>query len=831
MATYESVKYQDILDDLVMVTDQDALRHAQAAAAGDPSVVTTDFSFVLLEATNEMIKNTNIEIVEENPSTFPEIQYFYPIEQEQELLRKQLENCQDKQQEILHQQQPIVILERLQSQIIASVDLTKNVLEDSVINTSITDLSSILEFQSINSPTPHDTSNTELVTPIRPTKPKSPDFNSIHNDPSLTYSPISDTLGLSSNSLVQQLRTTESPKPCILFEPISSSSNPSSPIPSSQNEMIIDSGRLDDLHPENSDLINNDEEIEELLRDTTTDKQYEIIENQGQTLMNNNVIIDDVDQLINQIEPSDIDPKRIELLEQTFSRYQEKYQLNLQRQYEISTKISHEQSHIIPPVKLKFHSIYSDDKSKKIKKRKSTSLTPKQQSDDQSPISSPIERPPLKITIRTKLPTPILSSEEKHRNKHIHKSKKRKSDHRRHHHHHHHREHHQKKIKMVENKLETEYAGLTRFEQPLAQLYHQQSPQTSDEIHAKDDNHIPSLAPSLSQSESQSTTFHSGFMIDEHTPPSSITSNEHKQSPPPLLITQTKTEKLKINYSHLFNYDNNHEHQNNDTYITPPPEIDLNLQQKSNSYEHYCSLSNSPNKKKHHQRKSSIASSSSSKSLTNTDYGIDTQALEPVSPTPISTSKQKHSHNSSTSSTGYNDISPPYFEHQQQRQMRDYYSRKSSSVSSSSSSSNRSSRITTSSSSQMYPQSRSLSNHSYRTSQEAPPLLPPILPPPPPPIHLDPYAQSYHHAFAPRAGPPPFFNFPFPHPFLNAHPTPAPSHFHHHPMKYHHHHHHPSHGYPTHQQQYSYHPHLQRQQPYNNSNYMCKFVQINLIFN
>ncbi|CAF4273450.1 unnamed protein product, partial [Adineta steineri] len=119
--------------------------------------------------------------------------------------------------------------------------------------------------------------------------------------------------------------------------------------------------------------------------------------------------------------------------------------------------------------------------------------------------------------------------------------------------------------------------------------------------------------------------------------------------------------------------------------------------------------------------------------------------------------------------------------------------------------------------------------HNYRTSQE-PPLLPPILPPPHPPIHLDPYAQSYHH-FAPRTAPPPpppFFNFPFPHPFLNSHTT-APPHFHHHSMKYHHphphsHHHHQSHAYPTHQQPYSYHPHLQRHQQYNTSNYMCKLI-------
>jgi hypothetical protein len=841
VATYESVKYQDILDDLVMVTDQDALRHAQAAAAGDPTVVTTDFSFALLEATNEMIKNTNIEIVEGNSSGFTEIQYFYPMEHEQELLQKQLENCQDKQQDILHDQQPIVILERLQSQIIASVDLTKNVLNESVINTSIADLSSILQYQSIQSPSPNDISTTELVTPIRPTKPKSPDFSSLlpssnlyDNDPVLTYSPISDTLALSSSSLVQQLRPTEttgSPKPCILFEPISSSSNPSSPLKSSQNEMIIDSGRLDDLHPVKSDLINNDEEIEELLRDTTT-KQYEIIENQGQTLMKNDVIIDDVDQLIDQIEPSEIDPKRTELLEQTFSRYQEKYQLNLQRQHELSSIKSQEQSQIIPPVKLKLNSIYSDKNSTKKKKRKSSSLTPKDQIDDKRSPAELRERPPLKITIRTKIPTAISSSDETIQNKNIRKKKKKRS-----HHHHHYQSdhnnnnnhhHHQKKAKTIVDRLETEYAGLTRFEQPLAQLYHRQSPPTPDEILLKDDNHSLSVPPPLSQSESQSTstTLHSGFIIDEQTPPSSITSNEHKQSPPPLLITQTKNEKLKINYSHLFDYDNNHEHQNNDTYITPPPEIDLNPQQKANSYENFCSLSNSPNKKKHHHRKSSIASSSSSKSLTNTDYAIDSQALEPVSPTPIPTTKHKHSQNPSTSSVSYNDTSPPYFEHQQQKQMRDYYSRKSSSVSSSSSSSNRSSRTTPS---QIYSQSRSLSNHSYRKSQEPPPLLPPVLPPPPPPMHLDPYAQPYHHAFAPQAVPPPFFNFPFPHPFLNAHPTPAsaPAHFHHHPMKYHHHHHHPSHGYPTHQQQYSYHPHLQRQQQYNNSNYMCKFASIN----
>ena len=72
-----------------MVTDQDALRHAQAAAADDPTIESTDFSFALLEATNEIIKTANIQIIGESSAAFNELQYFYPIEQEQELLEKQ----------------------------------------------------------------------------------------------------------------------------------------------------------------------------------------------------------------------------------------------------------------------------------------------------------------------------------------------------------------------------------------------------------------------------------------------------------------------------------------------------------------------------------------------------------------------------------------------------------------------------------------------------------------------------------------------------------------------------------------------------------------------
>ena len=834
VATYESVKYQDILDDLVMVTDQDALRHAQAAAADDPTIESTDFSFALLEATNEIIKSTNIQLIEETPTTFNELQYFYPIEQEQELLQKQLENCQDKEQEMITNQQPIVVLEKLQSDILATADNNKDFQDDSIMNTSITDLSSIIQFQSEDSPSHHETSTTDLITPIRSTKTisKSPvnthqiDFDSLlpstkffDNDQTNTYSPISDTLALSSNSVKQ---TTDSPsKPCILFEPISSPSNSSSPLKSSQNEMIIDSGRLDELDLEKSDSINNDHVIEDLLRDTT-DNQYEIIEKQGQTLIKNHLIVDNVDQLIEQIEPATTDPKRCHLIEHTFNRYQQKYHLNLQHQQDSPLKKPEEQLLTIPPVKLKLNSIYQQNSSRKKNKQKSPSPSPPRQTNDEQPS----ERPPLKITIRTKLPPPPPSSspppipsEDTIENKKIRKTKKAKS-----HHHHHNNNNNNNKKKTVADRLETEYAGLTRFERPLAQLYRQQSPPTPDETLPKDEIPLSSPPPLPIQSESQTSTIpHSGFIIDEEqTPPSSITSIEHKQSPPPLLINQTKNEKLQINYSHLYNYDNNTEHQNNNTYITPPPEIDLNSQQQQkshSSYENFCQFTNnSPNKKKHHHRKSSVTSSTSSKSLPTADYAIDTQALEPVSPTPLSTSKQKHIQNqsSASSSSNYNDISPPYFDHQQQRQMKDHYSRKSSS------SSNRSSKPTAS---QMYQPSRSLSNHNYRTTQEQG-LIPPILPPPPPPMHLDPYAQSYHH-FAPRTAPPPFFNFPFPHPFLNPHSTTTtPSHFHHHSMKYHHpHHHHPSHAYSTHQQQYPYHPHLQRQQQqYNNSNYMCKSI-------
>ena len=914
VATYESAKYQDILDDLVMVTDQEVLRHVQVTAGNDTTdVLTTDFSLALLEATNEIMKNANIQIADENSAAaaaaFQDLQYFLPLEQEQIVQQEQeqppppqaqIETENPSDENILHhKKQPIVILEKLESQILASVGIHRESSDENLSQTSITDLSSILQFQSIQSPIQHQTSTTvDLITPSRPTTTvpsKSPvqqiDYDSLL--PPLETNQ-SDTQISSSN------HEQSTKPPCILFEPISSSSNPSSP----RNEMIIDSGRVDDISMERTDdNLVNDNDLEELLNDPK-DKPYEIIENQGQTLIQNHVHVDDVDQLIDQIETTDTNSKRTDLLEHTFSRYQEKYHLNQQRQQEVMESNADEQFLTVPPVKLKLNTIYVNTSSKKNKRRKSISplTSPNQQIDEhsQSPVPildvplprppepieppPPVDRPPLKIKIRTKLPPPPpapvpspprISSKEKTPNKKTQKTKKKKIQH---------PNQQQKKTKTTSEQIDTEYAGLTRFERPLAQMYRQQSPPTPDDLLPKDEKtnspillSVSSHPPSSSscQNEPQpSTTLHSGFIIDEQTPPSSITSIEHKQSPPPLL-NQTTNEQLRQNHSHLFNYDNAN-HQNNNTFITPPPETEI-IHQKTNSYETYCTYTvNSPEKRKHHhhhqqqqqqqqQRKLSVASSSSSKSIPNIDYSLDTQALEPVSPTPISTasSKSKHSH-SSTSSVDHNDVVPLYYD-QPPKQLKDHQSRKSTS-SSSSSSSHRSSRPASTSStstmattttaaaacaSQAYSQSRSLSNHNYRTGQENP-LIPPILPPQHPSMHLDPYSQAYHHhhhhnPFVPPTGnPAPFFNFPFSHPFLNPHSTPNPSHFHHPSMKYHHHHHpsaaaapppppihghphshHHHHSYPTHQQQYPYHSHLQRQQSYNNSNYMCKSNSIN----
>jgi hypothetical protein len=560
VATYESVKYQDILDDLVTVTDQDVLSHVQATAAANE---TTDFSFGLLEETNEIIKTTDIHVAEETASAFVDLQYFYPIEQEQELLQKQLEECEEEEEE-------------------KEINSSK-----SNENSPITDLTSIIQ------------------------------INQTHSSPSPIKELPSNTFDNNNNN---------SRKACIIFEPILSPT---------QDELILESGCVNDSSIEKINSLNNNQ-IEELL-----DETYEIIEKQGQTSPLINGTIDNFDHLIEEIE----EPTK-KILEKNFYHYQKVYKENLKKKPK-------EQYEPILSVKLKLHSIYPKHENKR-------------RSSPSPVLICENLRPPLKIKIRTKLPSPPspLTKEELPP---VPKIKIRKPI---------------KKLKRkkilsptIDDQLETEaklslkteYAGLTRFEQPLAQLYHQQS---------SPDTQIP---PTPGENEDLNIIL------------------PNKQDTPPTITTSPLNQNKKL--SHLLNYDD--EPLNNNTYITPPPEIDGNNIQQNHTYK-------TPKKiKKSHQN-----------------------------------SFKKNEYYSSTIKSQVLPSQPP----------------------------------------------------SSQTS-----------------IHIDPYAQSFHH-FNPRTTP--FFNFPFTNPFINPHTT--PTHFHQNPIKYH---------YPTHQQQYAYHPHLQRQQQYNNSNFMCKFIR------
>ncbi|CAF0839062.1 unnamed protein product [Rotaria sp. Silwood1] len=655
VATYESVKYQDILDDLVTVTDQDVLSHVQAAAAAnDTTVISSDFSFALLEATNEIIKTTEIPGAEETASAFVDLQYFYPIEQEQELLQKQLEQCDQKEE----QETSVILEEKYTNEIISSAESPK-----SDENPTITDLTSIIQINQTHSPSPIKEETAPTI-----------DYDALLPPPPPPPSPPPPPLPTTTTPEFPTSFENISRKACIIFEPILSPTNSLSPIhppspinalssiKSSQDEMILDSGCLVNSFIEKSNTLNNDQ-IEELLNETSNN-QYEIIENQGHTSPATDLTIENLDQLVEQIEQ----PIK-KVLEKNFYHYQKLYHENLKRKPK-------EQYSPIPSVKLKLHSIYPKHKTKR------------------KPCSSPVRlaedvRPPLKIKIRTKLPppppplspppplppppppvTPPPISKEKPSvpkikiRKPIKKPKRKKAS-----------------TPSIDDQLEheaklslkTEYAGLTRFEQSLAQLYHRQS---------SPDTQIP---PTPGENED-------------------LTILPNKQDTPPTNETKlNSTSPLNHNkkLSHLLNYDD--EPLNNNTFITPPPDIDINVQQQKTSNDIY---QNSKKNKKSQQN-----------SFIN----------------------------------------------------REYYS--------------------LSRNTQVLPRSQ------------------------PPSMHIDPYTQSYHH-FDPRTTP--FFNFPFHNPFMNPHPTTASTHFHHNSMKYHY----PTHSYPTHQQQYSYHPHLQSQQQYNNSNYM-----------
>ncbi|CAF0737909.1 unnamed protein product [Adineta steineri] len=783
VATYESVKYQDILDDLVTVTDQDVLSHVQAAAAAnDTTVISTDFSFALIEATNEIIK-TEIQDVEETASTFVDLRYFYPIEQEQEMLQKQLEQCEHKEEP----QSTVIHEEKFESEMNSSAESPKSD-EDS----AITDLASIIQINQIHlsspikettpsidydafllpppapAPAPPPPQAPSLPPPLPlpsslpPPPPPSPVPSSLLPPPSPLSSslplppppqPVASTTTTSmefSSSFDQNSR-----KACIIFEPIlspmnspspanppspinppplmnpPSPMNPSSPMNSlrltnmaspmhppssinslplmnspslihpssptnltspmkiSDNELVLDSGCLITSSVEKSNALNTND-IEELLNDTV-DNPYEIIENQGHSLSSpssTNLNVNNLDHLIDQIEEP---PK--EILEKNFLHYQQIYQENLKKKPK-------EQYSPIPSVKLKLNSIYP-----KHKKKRKTSPSP-------VPVCENI-RPPLKIKIRTKLPSPPrpssplpppppsppkeeLSVPKLKIRKPIKKPKRKKSS------------IEDDLDREAKLSLKTEYAGLTRFEQSLAQLYRQQS---------SPDTRIP---PTPGENED-------------------LTTRPNKQDTPPIhemkhnSIKSPENSRKKI--SHLLNYDD--EPLNNNTFITPPPEIEANIQHQkiSNDYQR------SPKKVK----KSKQSSVNNHKEHYSSSRKSEHFPPPPPPPPPSQQQQQQHHHQQ---------------QHQQQQQQ--------------------------------------------QQQQQ------------PSPMHIDPYAQPYHHFDARTA---PFFNFPFPNPFMNPHPAPPSNHFHPNSMKYHY----PTPGYPTHQQPFSYHPHLQRQQQYNSSNYMCKF--------
>ncbi|UJR16302.1 hypothetical protein I4U23_003208 [Adineta vaga] len=742
VATYESVKYQDILDDLVTVTDQDVLSHVQAAAvaANDTTVITTDFSFALIEATNEIIKTADIEGAEETASAFVDLQYFYPtIEQEQELLQKQLEQCEHKvepepEPEPMLQPEPEHELadipeDKFDSEINPTADSPKS--ED---NSAITDLASILQINQTHSSSPIKEISSEIdydallppptPSPPSPPPPPPPTLLPSQLQPMLSLSQLQSTIpppsqlsptlptpqlqpplphptllrppapvqpppipppSLSSSLSSTTTSTTNfstlpeqiSRKACIIFEPILSPTNPASPIKPAEDELVLDSGCLTGSssieRPEPLDT----NQIEELLNETS-ENQFDVIENQGQTMSLSSspthLTSDNLDDFIEQVE----EPAE-KLLEKNFLHYQQIYQ-------ESQKKTPKEQYSPIPSVKLKLNSIYP-----KPKKKRKTSPAPVLVCEN--------VRPPLKIKIRTKLPLPPLPEPSPPKEeqppslsplllpppavkikirKPIKKPKRKKSS------------IDDQLDREAKLSLKTEYAGLTRFEQSLAQLYHtQSSPDTRVPPTPGENEDLPILPNK------------------QDTPPT----NELKQ-----VNSAISSENQMKKLAHLFNYDD--EPLNNNTFITPPPEIDTHIH--------------------HHTH--------AQQQLQKTSNDIE------QSPKKMKKSKPNSFHN------------------------KEYYS-------------------------------------ASRKTEHLP--QPPA---PPPPIHMDPYAQPYHHFDARTA---PFFNFPFPNPFMNPHPPapPAPppsNHFHHNAMKYHY----PTHNYPPHQQQFSYHPHLQRQQQYNNTNYM-----------
>ena len=700
MATFETGKYQDILDELVTVSDQDVLTHAQATAANDTTVIATDFSFALLEATHDIIKGNEIEAAEETASAFVDLQYFYPIEQaeeeedddEEEFLDDPMEQCPEPESHVSP-----VAQQKFENDLIASTESPK-----AEVDAPITDLSSILQIGQSQSPLP---------SPARSPPPSPPeevtrtiDYDSLLPPPSppppppppalLLPPPPAPSIPVAAAAEIPNVfeSASSTARPArIIFEPILSPLNSPSPIkPSAADEMILDSGCLENSLSDKCDPLNNDQ-IEELLGGTTKDP-YDILDQHDNASVQKPAPADDLDDLI---EPMEEPTEKV--LEKNYYHYQKVYQDTLK-------KTPEEQYSPIPCVKLKLNSIYPKEKKER----------------PPSPVLvCEAVRPPLKIKIRTKLPMPSSPKKAPLRSpsppppppppseplvpklkirKPIKKQKRKKAP----------SNIDDELEREAKRSLKTEYAGLTRFEQKLAERYNQQA---SSHLHL-----------SGMPSENDDSSFLPNLMIKQDTPPtaeSKIHVTSPPVHPPPHLPLPPPAHHPTKKYSHLFN--GHHEASANNMFITPPPDTDSNVQPHAGDSHDYHPK---PKKVKKHN-----ASSSFNK--------------------------------------------------------------------------------------ECYP--------AARKSHHEPQLLlpPPPLPPPPPPpsqaaaMHMDPYAQSYHHFNSRNSS---FFHFPFANPYINPHPPSAPAHYHPHSVKYHH----PTHAYPPHQPQFNYHPHAQRQPHYHNANYMRK---------
>ena len=746
VATYESVKYQDILDDLVTVTDQDVLSHVQAAVADNE---TTDFSFALLAATNEIIKTTEIEVAEETASTFVDLQYFYPIEQEQELLQKQLEQCEEEPsvpEQVTEGEDEEDDDEEDEEDILPSNDSPKSVEND---NPTITDLTSILQISQARSPTPvKEPSSLPLPAPtidfndLLPPEPSPPppaiDYNALLPPksppvptPKIDYNtllpPKSSPAPTSKIDFNTLLPPKSSPAPTSKIDYNNLLPPKSSPVPTPK----VDYNSL--LPPKSSPAPTPKIDFNTLLPpdppppppvvelpsvlETTSRKACIIFEPilspaQDELVLESGCVPDpSIEKPTNSLDNTQIE----ELLNDPQENHLDEFfreDSPVHRDEHVENENQTSPSAIIPddnlddlveetgePTEkileknfLHYQKVYHESQKKKPKeqyspipsvKLKLNSIYPKQKKKRKHSPSPP--PPPPLPPLDENIRPPL-------------------------------------KIK-IRTKLPSPPPAIRepsppppppplpkiKIRKPIKKVKRSKKspPSLDDQLETEAKLSSKTEYAGLTRFEqSLAQRYHQQTSPDTRIPPTPGENEDvnlipHQQDTPPTTANASSPVNANKKLSHLFNYDG--DSLNTNTYITPPPEIEANI---------------------HQQHKTSS---------------------QPIGQSP---KKSKKTHQNSSNK-------------------KDFYS-----------------------------------------SGKRPQILP-APPPTQPAIHMDPYAQSFHH-FDPRTSP--FFNFPFANPFLNPHST--PSHFHQNPMKYH---------YPTHQPPFSYHPHLQRQQQYNNPNYMRKF--------